>query len=199
MNKFRFTPTGIAGLYLVEPHVFGDDRGYFMETYNAEFAPYVRHLDGTPCAYVQDNESSSRRGVLRGLHLQLTQPQGKLVRVIEGEVFDVAVDVRPGSPTFGQWYGTRLSADNKRQLLIPEGFLHGYLTLTERARFVYKCTRPYAPEDEYAVRWDDPALAIAWPLDAPPTLSAKDEKARAFADLQALIAKENGENAHGKS
>lgn len=190
MNKFRFIETGIPDLYLVEPHVFGDERGYFMETYNAEFAPYVRRLDGTPCHYVQDNESCSARGVLRGMHLQLTQPQGKLVRVIEGEVYDVAVDVRPGSPTFGQWYGAYLSAENKRQLLVPEGFLHGYLTTSERARFVYKCTRPYAPEDELSVRWDDPALAIRWPLEGPPTLSQRDQNARPFADLTARLMNE---------
>lgn len=184
MSNFHFHPTPIAGLYLVEPRVFGDDRGYFMETCNAEFAPYLHHLDGTPCTWVQDNESGSRRGVLRGLHMQLTQPQGKLVRVIEGEVFDVAVDVRPGSPTFGQWYGAYLSQENRRQLLVPEGFLHGYLVTSERARFLYKCTRPYAPGDEVSVRWDDPALGVAWPLpELPPILSDKDRQARSFAEL----------------
>ncbi len=184
MGKFRFIETELAGLYIVEPTVFGDERGYFMETYNDEFAPYVRHIDGTPCQYVQDNESSSVRGVLRGMHLQLTQPQGKLVRVIEGEVYDVAVDVRPGSPTYGKKQGVYLSAENRRQLLVPEGFLHGFLVTSERARFVYKCTRLYAPQDEFGVMWNDPDLAIDWPV-APEdiSLSAKDRVNHSFQEL----------------
>lgn len=184
MGKFRFIETELEGLYIVEPKVFGDERGYFMETFNDEFAPYVRHADGTPCQYVQDNESKSVRGVLRGLHLQLTKPQGKLVRAIEGEVYDVAVDVRPGSPTYGKSVGVYLSEENKRQLLVPEGFLHGFLVVSETARFVYKCTRLYAPEDEFGVMWNDPDLAIDWPAAAENViLAAKDKAAHSLREL----------------
>lgn len=184
MGKFRFIETEIEGLYIVEPTVFGDERGYFMETFNDEFAPYVRHMDGTPCQYVQDNESSSVRGVLRGMHLQLTQPQGKLVRVIEGEVYDVAVDVRPGSPTYGRKLGVYLSEENRRQLLVPEGFLHGFVVTSPKARFVYKCTRLYAPRDEFGVMWNDPDLAIEWPLAADEIiLAAKDRVNHSFREL----------------
>lgn len=184
MGKFRFIETEIEGLYIIEPTVFGDERGYFMETFNDEFAPYVRHMDGTPCQYVQDNESSSVRGVLRGMHLQLTQPQGKLVRVIEGEVYDVAVDVRPGSPTYGRKLGVYLSEANRRQLLVPEGFLHGFVVTSQRARFVYKCTRLYAPQDEFGVMWNDPDLAIEWPLAADEIiLAAKDRVNHSFREL----------------
>ena len=188
MGKFRFIETGMDGLYVVEPQVFGDERGYFMETFNDEFAPYVRHMDGTPCCYVQDNESRSSRGVLRGMHLQLTQPQGKLVRVIEGEVYDAVVDVRPGSPTYGRSFGVYLSEENKRQLLVPEGFLHGFVVTSETARFVYKCTRLYAPQDEYGVMWDDPALAIDWPVRAEDVrLSEKDRLNHSFRELTARL------------
>ena len=188
MGKFRFVETGMDGLYVVEPQVFGDERGYFMETFNDEFAPYVRHMDGTPCCYVQDNESRSSRGVLRGMHLQLTQPQGKLVRVIEGEVYDAVVDVRPGSPTYGRSFGVYLSEENKRQLLVPEGFLHGFVVTSETARFVYKCTRLYAPQDEYGVMWNDPALGIDWPVRAEDVrLSAKDRLNHSFRELTARL------------
>lgn len=188
MGKFRFVETGMDGLYVVEPQVFGDERGYFMETFNDEFAPYVRHMDGTPCCYVQDNESRSSRGVLRGMHLQLTQPQGKLVRVIEGEVYDAVVDVRPGSPTYGRSFGVYLSEDNKRQLLVPEGFLHGFVVTSETARFVYKCTRLYAPQDEYGVMWNDPALGIDWPVRAEEVrLSEKDRLNHSFHELTARL------------
>lgn len=184
MGKFRFIETELEGLYIVEPKLFGDERGYFMETFNDEFAPYVRHIDGTPCQYVQDNESKSVRGVLRGLHLQLTKPQGKLVRAIEGEVYDVAVDVRPGSPTYGKSVGVYLSEENKRQLLVPEGFLHGFLVVSETARFVYKCTRLYAPEDEFGVMWNDPDLAIDWPVAAENViLAAKDRAGHSLREL----------------
>lgn len=184
MGKFRFIETELEGLYIVEPKVFGDERGYFMETFNDEFAPYVRHADGTPCQYVQDNESKSVRGVLRGLHLQLTKPQGKLVRAIGGEVYDVAVDVRPYSPTYGKSVGVYLSEENKRQLLVPEGFLHGFLVVSETARFVYKCTRLYAPEDEFGVMWNDPDLAIDWPAAAENViLAAKDKAAHSLREL----------------
>lgn len=184
MGKFTFISTELEGLWIIEPKLFGDERGYFMETFNDEFAPYLRHLDGTPCGFVQDNESRSVRGVLRGMHLQLTRPQGKLVRVIEGEVYDVAVDVRPGSPTYGRSLGVYLSEENKRQLLVPEGFLHGFLVTSPVARFVYKCTRLYAPEDEFGVMWNDPELAIDWPMDAKELiLAAKDQANHSFREL----------------
>ena len=138
MGKFTFKETEISDLYIIEPTVFGDERGYFMETFNDEFLPYVKHLDGSPATFVQDNESRSRRGVLRGLHFQKANPQGKLVRVIQGEVYDVAVDLRKNSPTFGKWVGVTLSAENKKQFYVPEGFAHGFLVLSEYATFVYK-------------------------------------------------------------
>ena len=163
MGKFRFVETGMDGLYVVEPQVFGDERGYFMETFNDEFAPYVRHMDGTPCCYVQDNESRSSRGVLRGMHLQLTQPQGKLVRVIKGRVFDVAVDLRASSPTYGKWYGVELTEENKKQFYISEGFAHGFLVLSDTAEFCYKCTDFYHPGDEGGLAWNDPSIGIRWP------------------------------------
>ena len=163
MGKFSFNETPIEGLYVVEPTVFADQRGYFMETYNDEFAPYVKHLDGTPCDYVQDNESRSSKGVLRGLHMQLTQPQGKLVRVLQGEVYDVAVDARAGSPTYGQHFGVVLSEENKKQFLIPRGFAHGFLVLSETAEFCYKCDDFYHANDEGGLAWNDPAIGINWP------------------------------------
>lgn len=165
MGKFTFHETGMEGLYLVEPTVFPDERGYFMETCNDEFLPYVKHLDGTPAAFVQDNESMSTRGVLRGLHMQIRCPQGKLIRSVAGEIFDVAVDLRKGSETFGQWYGTILSSENKRQLLIPEGFLHGFLVLSDIAVTLYKCTNFYDPTDECRIRWDDPDIGVKWPTE----------------------------------
>lgn len=161
----------IPGLLVLEPRVFGDARGFFMESYNArDFA----QATGREATFVQDNHSRSTRGVLRGLHYQIRQPQGKLVRVVAGEVFDVAVDLRRGSPTFGRWAGTRLSAENRRQLWIPEGFAHGFLVLSEYAEFLYKTTDYYAPEHERCLLWNDPALGIDWPLDAAPLLSDKD-------------------------
>lgn len=166
-------PTSIPDVLVVEPKVFGDDRGFFFESFNrrALEAAIGRSLD-----FVQDNHSLSRRGVLRGLHYQLPRPQGKLVRVVRGEVFDVAVDLRRGSPTFGRWTGERLSAENKRQLWIPEGFAHGFLVLSEEAEFLYKTTDYWHPEHERCVRWDDPALGITWPpLDGlAPIVSPKD-------------------------
>lgn len=184
MGKFRFIETELRDLYIVEPTVFGDERGYFMETYNDEFDSYMVRSDGTPCRFVQDNESMSRRGVLRGLHLQLTQPQGKLVRVIDGEVYDVAVDVRPDSPTFGRSMGVYLSGENRRQLLVPEGFLHGFLVTSETARFAYKCTRLYAPQDEFGVMWNDPELGIAWPMQPEEIILAeKDRRNHSFREL----------------
>jgi dTDP-4-dehydrorhamnose 3,5-epimerase len=168
----KFTPTRIPDVVLIEPVVHGDARGFFMETWHA-----ARFRDaGIDAGFVQDNHSLSVRGTLRGLHYQLCHPQGKLVRVVRGEVFDVAVDLRRGSPRFGQWVGLRLSARNKRMLWIPPGFAHGFYVLSDEAEFVYKCTDYYAPECERCLRWDDPDLAIDWPLvgGRPPTVSAKD-------------------------
>ncbi len=164
----------IEGLLEVRPRVFGDRRGYFVETYSERDFKSA----GIAARFVQDNESRSRRGVLRGLHFQKRHPQGKLVRVIEGEVFDVAVDLRSGSPTFGGWEGLRLSGELKNQFFIPPGFAHGFLVLSDEAVFAYKCTDFYYPEDEDGIRWDDPSLNIAWPIDEigeePLLLSAKD-------------------------
>ena len=184
MGKFNFIETGIEGLYVIEPTVYGDARGYFMETYNDEFAPYVKHLDGSPAVFVQDNESRSKRGVLRGLHFQKANPQGKLVRVIDGEVFDVAVDLRKSSPTFGKWYGVYLSAENKKQFYVPEGFAHGFLVTSEFATFAYKCTRLYDPSSEGGLLWCDGEIGIEWPtLDTEILLSEKDTKNPALKDL----------------
>ena len=161
MGKFKFIETGIEGMVIVEPAVFGDARGYFMETYNYNDFKEA----GLDMTFVQDNQSKSKKGVLRGLHFQKTHPQGKLVRVISGEVFDVGVDLRPGSKTFGKWFGVTLSAENKRQFYVPEGFAHGFLVLSETAEFVYKCTRFYDPQDEGGLRWDDPDIGVEWPVE----------------------------------
>ncbi len=161
MSKFKFINTGIDGLYVIEPTIFGDNRGYLMETYHAkEFK-----TAGLDMVFVQDNQSKSKQGVLRGLHFQYQFPQGKLVRVTKGEVFDVAVDLRTNSKTFGKWYGISLSEENKKQFYIPEGFAHGFLVLTNEAEFVYKCTDYYHPEDEGGILWNDPEIGIDWPLD----------------------------------
>lgn len=182
MSKFNFTKTEIEGLYEIEPTVYGDDRGYFMETCNDEFDFLLKHLDGTDAQFVQDNESKSRKGVLRGLHMQLTHPQAKLVRCINGEVWDVAVDVRKGSKTFGKWHGVLLSAENKKQFFVPEGFLHGFVVLSETATFVYKCTRLYEPSDEYGIMWNDPDINVEWPtVDV--QLSEKDKHNRSLKEL----------------
>lgn len=184
MGKFNFIETGIEGLYVIEPTVYGDARGYFMETYNDEFAPYIKHLDGSPAAFVQDNESRSKKGVLRGLHFQKANPQGKLVRVIDGEVYDVAVDLRKNSPTFGKWYGVYLSAENKKQFYVPEGFAHGFLVTSEFATFAYKCTRLYDPSSEGGLLWCDEEVGVEWPsLDTEILLSDKDTKNPALKDL----------------
>ena len=163
--------TELPGVLILEPRVFGDDRGFFYESFNART---FNEATGLNREFVQDNHSRSQRGVLRGLHYQLQQPQGKLVRVVVGEVFDVSVDLRRSSPTFGRWIGVHLSAENKRQLWLPEGFAHGFLVLSEYAEFLYKTTDYYAPAHERCIRWDDPRLAIDWPLDSAPQLSAKD-------------------------
>lgn len=183
MGKFNFIETGIKDLYIIEPTVYGDERGYFMETFNDEFAPYVKHLDETPATFIQDNESRSRKGVLRGLHFQKANPQGKLVRVIEGEVFDVAVDLRRDSETYGKWYGVTLSAENKRQFYVPEGFAHGFYVKSENATFVYKCTRLYDPSSEGGLLWNDPEIGIDWGIDGEVLLSEKDKKNPLFKDL----------------
>lgn len=161
MGKFNFIQTSIKGLYIIEPTIFGDERGYFMEAYcKRDF-----HEAGLAMDFVQDNESRSKKGVLRGLHFQTQKAQGKLVRVVEGEVFDVAVDLRKGSATFGKWEGVILSAENKKQFYIPEGFAHGFLVLSETATFQYKCTNYYAPEYEGGILWNDPDIGIVWPLE----------------------------------
>lgn len=177
MGKFNFIETKIKDLYVIEPTVFGDNRGYFMETYNKEFEPYIKHLDGTPAQFVQDNQSKSKKGVLRGLHFQKNNPQGKLVRCLEGEVFDVAVDLRKGSPTIGKWFGVLLSEENKKQFYIPEGFAHGFLVMSETATFAYKCTRYYDPNDEGGLLWNDPDIGIDWNVgpDFEILLSEKDK------------------------
>ena len=164
-------PTAIAGVLVLEPRVFGDARGFFFESWNRRaFAEAVGH----DVEFVQDNHSASERNVLRGLHYQVRQAQGKLVRVVAGEVYDVAVDLRRSSPTFGKWVGERLSADNRRMMWVPPGLAHGFLVLSERAEFLYKTTDYYAPEHERSLLWNDPALGIDWPLDGEPILAAKD-------------------------
>lgn len=164
-------PTAIPDVLILEPKVFGDARGFFYESFNArDFAD----VTGITTAFVQDNHSKSARGVLRGLHYQIQNPQGKLVRVIDGEVFDVAVDLRKSSPTFGQWVGEILSADNNRQLWVPPGFGHGFVVLSETAQFLYKTTDYWYPAHERSLLWNDPALGITWPIDFAPQLAAKD-------------------------
>ncbi|WP_434304808.1 dTDP-4-dehydrorhamnose 3,5-epimerase [Clostridium botulinum] len=161
MGQFKFTKTPIEGLYVIEPKAFSDHRGYFMETYNYEDFKAA----GLDMVFVQDNQSKSKKGVLRGLHFQKKHPQGKLVRVIRGEVFDVAVDIREDSSTFGKWYGVILSEENKKQFYIPEGFAHGFLVLSDEAEFCYKCTDFYHPEDEGGIIWNDPTISIVWPFE----------------------------------
>ena len=168
----------MAGVKLLEPRVIGDDRGFFMEAYNERDFAAV----GITARFVQDNHSRSPRRILRGLHYQLSHPQGKLARVVTGEVFDVAVDMRQDSSTFGQWYGTHLSAQNKRIVWVERGFAHGMLVLSEFADFIYKTTDFYFPEDERCLRWDDPRVGIAWPTDGKPVLSDKDKRGKCFTD-----------------
>jgi dTDP-4-dehydrorhamnose 3,5-epimerase len=172
--------TALPGVLIIEPRVFGDSRGFFMETWNAgAFA--AAELDLT---FVQDNHSRSQKGVLRGLHFQNPRPQGKLVRVTNGAVFDVAVDLRASSPTFGQWVGVELSAENKRMFWVPEGFAHGFLTLEDDTDFLYKCTAPYAPANEFTLAWNDPAVGIEWPVRGiDPIISDKDARGLALADV----------------
>lgn len=174
MENFIFNKTEIEGVYVIEPKVFGDNRGYFMETYNFE----EFKENGLDTAFVQDNQSKSTKGVLRGLHFQKQHSQAKLVRVISGEVFDVAVDLRKNSSTYGKWFGVKLSDENKKQFYIPAGFAHGFLVLSEEAEFVYKCTDLYHPEFEGGIAWDDSDIAIKWPTENIDKLvfSEKDKK-----------------------
>lgn len=178
----KFTPTEIPDVVIVEPDVFGDSRGFFMETWHAEkFA-----AGGITANFVQDNHSRSSQGILRGLHYQIKKPQGKLVRVLRGEVFDVAVDLRKSTTTFGRWVGMILSEENKKMLWIPPGFAHGFYVTSQQADFFYKCTDLYSPEYERSIRWDDPNLAIDWPLidEKPPVLAPKDAAAASFMEAE---------------
>lgn len=171
----QVTPTAIPEVLILEPKVFGDDRGFFFESFNARA---FEQATGLKCKLVQDNHSKSAKNVLRGLHYQIQQPQGKLVRVTQGEVFDVAVDLRRSSKTFGQWVGVYLSAENKKQVWVPEGFAHGFLVLSEAAEFLYKTSDYYAPEYERSLLWNDPELGIEWPFEVEPKLAAKDAAAK---------------------
>ncbi|ELQ8318062.1 dTDP-4-dehydrorhamnose 3,5-epimerase [Pseudomonas oleovorans] len=177
----KATPLAIPDVILLEPKVFGDDRGFFFESFNHR---RFEEAIGKPVTFVQDNHSRSVKNVLRGLHYQIQQPQGKLVRVVQGEVFDVAVDLRKRSKTFGQWVGEILSAENKRQLWIPEGFAHGFVVLSDTAEFLYKTTDYYAPAHERCILWNDETLAIHWPAGIQPILSAKDAQGKAFVDAE---------------
>jgi dTDP-4-dehydrorhamnose 3,5-epimerase len=179
----KLVQSGIPGVLVFEPVVHGDDRGFFFESYRED---QFQRAAETSRRFVQDNHSRSARHVLRGLHYQVRQPQGKLVRVVLGEVFDVVVDLRRHSPTFGKWTGTLLSAENKRQLWVPEGFAHGFLVTSDVAETVYKTTAYYAPEHERSLLWNDPDVGIVWPLTAPPTLAAKDLAGKRLADCDAF-------------
>jgi dTDP-4-dehydrorhamnose 3,5-epimerase len=176
----KVTPTAIPDVLVIEPKVFGDERGFLYESFNQKAFNEAIGLD---VKFVQDNHSRSTRGVLRGLHYQMKQPQGKLVRVVRGVVFDVAVDICPGSLTFGKWVGVELSEENHKQLWIPPGLAHGFLVMSESADFLYKTTDYYAPAHERCIRWDDPTLAIEWPFAQPPLVSAKDETGECFLTL----------------
>lgn len=174
-------PTALPDVLIIEPKVFGDARGFFFESYNEQaFA----QATGLRVNFVQDNHSRSARGVLRGLHYQLQQPQGKLVRVVRGSVFDVAVDLRRSSLHFGKWVGVELSEDNQRQMWVPPGFAHGFLVTSDSADFLYKTTDYYAPQHERCIAWNDPAIGVVWPLDVPPVLSAKDQQGQSLAQAE---------------
>jgi dTDP-4-dehydrorhamnose 3,5-epimerase len=173
--------TAIPEVKIVEPKVFGDERGFFFESFNKRL---FEKATGVAREFVQDNHSLSTKGVLRGLHYQISNPQGKLVRVVRGEVFDVAVDIRKSSPTFGNWVGVNISADNKRQLWVPEGFAHGFLVLSEEAEFLYKTTDYYYPEFERCIRWDDADLVIEWPCIDKPLVSDKDNRGSVFKEAE---------------
>ena len=177
----KVTRLAIPEVVLLESNVFGDDRGFFYESFNqAQFEAAI----GKQVTFVQDNHSRSAKGVLRGLHYQIQQPQGKLVRVVQGTVFDVAVDIRRSSPTFGQYVAVELSAGNKRVLWVPEGFAHGFVVLSDTAEFLYKTTDYWAPEFERSIAWNDPAIGIQWPIQGQPSLSAKDQQAKALAEAE---------------
>ena len=173
--------TEIPDVLIIEPNVFGDSRGFFFESYNEK---EFMETTGLQVAFVQDNHSRSNRHVLRGLHYQIQQPQGKLVRVISGDVFDVAVDIRRSSPTFGKWVGDYLTAENKKQMWVPPGFAHGFLVLSDDAEFLYKTTDYWAPEHERCIRWNDPVLNVQWPITGDPLVSGKDEKGAFFQDAE---------------
>ncbi|NMM81613.1 dTDP-4-dehydrorhamnose 3,5-epimerase [Acidovorax sp. SRB_14] len=177
----KVTPTAIAEVLVIEPKVFGDARGFFYESFNQKA---FNQATGLNLNFVQDNHSRSAKGVLRGLHYQIQQSQGKLVRVVRGAVFDVAVDIRKGSATFGKWVGMELSEDNHKQLWIPAGFAHGFVVTSESAEFLYKTTDYYAPEHERCIAWNDPAIGIDWPVTTQPSLSAKDQHGRALREAE---------------
>ena len=177
----KITPTEIPDVLIIEPNVFGDSRGFFFESYNKK---EFMETTGLQVTFVQDNHSRSNKHVLRGLHYQIRQPQGKLVRVISGDVFDVAVDIRRSSPTFGKWVGEYLTAENKKQMWVPPGFAHGFLVLSDDAEFLYKTTDYWAPEHERCIRWNDPVLNIQWPIIGDPLVSEKDEKGAFFQDAE---------------
>ena len=177
----KVTPTAIADVLIIEPRVFGDARGFFFESFNQKA---FNQATGLILNFVQDNHSRSARGVLRGLHYQIQQPQGKLVRVVRGAVFDVAVDIRKSSPTFGKWVGVELSEDNHRQLWIPAGFAHGFLVTSDSADFVYKTTDYYAPEHERSLLWNDPGIGVEWPISEEPKLAAKDAAGNSLAEAE---------------
>jgi dTDP-4-dehydrorhamnose 3,5-epimerase len=176
--------TAIPEVLIIEPEVYGDDRGFFFESFNARA---FEQATGLEPEFVQDNHSKSVKNVLRGMHYQIKQPQGKLVRVVQGEVFDVAVDLRRSRETFGQWVGVRLTAENKKQLWIPEGFAHGFVVLSDTAEFLYKTTDYYAPKYERSLLWSDPALGITWPITEEPKLTTKDADAQLLADAEVFV------------
>ncbi len=180
MSNFTFTETKIKGVYIIDVKTYGDNRGYFMETYKEDDFKSA----GLDYKFVQDNQSSSRRGVLRGLHFQKTFPQAKLVRAIKGEVFDVAVDLRKGSETYGQWVGVLLSEENHRQFMVPRGFAHGFVVVSDYAEFAYKCDEKYHPEDEGGIAWNDPDVAVEWPEVGEIILSEKDKKNPTLAECR---------------
>ena len=182
MDALKKIPTSLPGVFALEPRVFGDERGFFFESYNRRLMAEVGIVE----EFVQDNHSCSSRNVLRGLHYQLKHPQGKLVRVAEGEILDVAVDMRRSSPTFGRWEAVRLSGENKRTLWIPAGFAHGFRVLSEKAHVLYKATDFYSPEHERTLAWNDPELKINWELDGEPIVSAKDRRGAAFRDAESF-------------
>jgi dTDP-4-dehydrorhamnose 3,5-epimerase len=177
----KATPTAIPEVMVIEPKVFGDSRGFFFESFNQRA---FNEATGLEVQFVQDNHSRSAKGVLRGLHYQIEQPQGKLVRVVRGAVFDVAVDIRKHAPTFGKWVGMELTEDNHKQLWVPPGFAHGFVVLSESADFLYKTTDYYAPANERCIAWDDPTIAVQWPLGTLPVLSGKDRQGKSFSEAE---------------